>query len=215
MPAASLAPAGEAAALPQLKPLPVLAAAAGEGGALGLARLRLAAQEAQIGVERAARVPDLTLTLGRQREQAREAGLEARRSQTVLGLSVPLPLFTRNEGKLLAALHRADKARNEVAAAGRDAAAALASAHARYELARGEAVLLRHDLVPSAQSAYELTLKGFEYGKFSFLDVLDAQRTLFQVRSRECDALREAWQAYADVERLAGPTESIDMSTLP
>nr|WP_272875854.1 TolC family protein [Stutzerimonas stutzeri] len=39
-------------------------------------------------------------------------------------------------------------------------------------------------MLPSAQSAYEAASKGFELGKFTFLDVLDAQRTLFQARSQ-------------------------------
>jgi cobalt-zinc-cadmium efflux system outer membrane protein len=126
------------------------------------------------------------------------------RRQAVVGLSVPLPLFNRNEDALRAALRRTDAASDELAAARVETAAALTAAHTRYETARQEARLLRDDVVPGAQSAYEQTLKGFEYGKFSFLDVLDAQRTWFQAQTRQWDSLEAAWRAWADIERLAG-----------
>jgi cobalt-zinc-cadmium efflux system outer membrane protein len=208
----ALMAAGDPAALPLLKPLAAMLPGADNSGVANMgavrqARLRLAAQEAQTGVERAARIPDLTLSVGRQRE---EEGPQAR-GRTVVGLSLPLPLFDRNQDRLLASLRRADKAREEVAAAEVDTAVRIAEAHARYELASGEARLLAAEVIPNAESAHALTLTGFEYGKFSFLDVLDAQRTLFQVRSRRSDALLAAWQAYADIERLAGSTASTDM----
>jgi cobalt-zinc-cadmium efflux system outer membrane protein len=208
---AALMAAGDPAALPVLKPLTTLLPGADGTGAVRQARLRLAAQEAQTGVERAARIPDLTLSVGRQRE---EEGPQAR-GRTVIGLSVPLPLFDRNGDRLLASLRRADKAREEVAAAEVDTVVRIAEAHARYELASGEARLLAAEVIPNAQSAHALTLTGFEYGKFSLLDVLDAQRTLFQVRSRRSDALLAAWQAYADIERLAGPDTSIATEITP
>ena len=60
-------------------------------------------------------------------------------------------------------------------------------------------MLLRQDVIPQARSAYELTLKGFEYGKFPFLDVLDAQRTWFQAQSRLWNSMLDAGRAYADI----------------
>ena len=202
---------GQAAQLPEVGPLAQLLARAGKAGAIQRARSQLAVQEAQTKVERAARIPDVRLSIGSQRDG------EAGRRQAVIGLSVPLPLFNRNQGNLSAALRRSDKARDELAAAEVSVLAELTSAHTRYELAREEAVALRQDVIPHARSAYALTLKGFEYGKFSFLEVLDAQRSLFQVQARGWNAMLDAWRAYSDIERFvgdahagaqAGPTES-------
>lgn len=188
------------APLPQLAPLPALLARLPEAAPVRRARSALAAQGAQVEAERAARIPDLTLSVGSQR--ADEVG----RRQAVLGLSVPLPLFDRNSGRLGAALRRADRAREELAAAESAAAAELSAAHTRFEAARQEATLLREQAIPDARSAHALTLKGFEHGKFALLDVLDAQRTLAQAQARQWSALLAAWQAYADIERLAGAT---------
>ncbi|MFC3457060.1 TolC family protein [Massilia haematophila] len=185
-------------ALPRLAPLPVLLARAAEAAPVRRARAALAAQDAQAQVERAARVPDVTLSVGSQR--ADEVG----RRQAVLGLSVPLPLFDRNSGRLGAALRRTDKAREELAAAETAAAAELGAAHVRFQVASQEAALLREEAIPDARSSHALTLKGFEHGKFGLLDVLDAQRTLAQVQARQWNAQLAAWQAYADIARLAG-----------
>lgn len=191
--------------LPDIKPRAALLA--DDTAPVRRARGQLAANLAQADVERAARIPDVTVSIGSQRDD------DVGRRQAVIGLSVPLPLFNRNAGNLSAALLRADKARDELAAAQATAASDLAGADVRYATARAEAGLLRQDVLPQAASAYDLTLTGFEFGKFSILDVLDAQRTLFQSRTRYLDALLSAWRAWADIERLAGaPTEQIDPS---
>ena len=207
-PSAIVLAAGEADALPDLVPQSALQERAAAGGAVARARSQLAAQEAQAGVERVARMPDLTVTLGSQREGIPELGASGHR-QAVFGVSVPLPLFDRNQGRLSAALRRTDKARDELAAAEKAAGAALDAARTRYAAAREEARLLHRDAIPQAHSAYTLTLRGFEAGKFGFLDVLDAQRSWFQARARRAAALLAAWRAYADIERLAGADDPI------
>jgi len=171
-------------------------------GAVTRARKRLAQQQAQAALERAARIPDLTLTLGTQRDDS------VGRRQAVVGVSLPLPLFDRNTGRLTAALRRTEQARAELAAARIESGAALAAARTRYRAARQEAALLRRDVLPGARSAWELTLRGFEAGKFALLDVLDVQRTWFQAQSREAGATLAAWQAYADIGRLGGAQPS-------
>ena len=198
-PADTLVLAADSASLPDVEPLATLLARAGESTAIRRAQGQLAVRQAQADAERAARVPDVTVSIGTQRDD------QASRRQAVVGLSVPLPLFNRNEDALRAALLRTDQASDELAAAHAGMAAALTAAHTRYATARSEAALLGHDVVPNARAAYEQTLKGFEYGKFSFLDVLDAQRTWFQAQTRQWDSLENAWRAYADIERLAGP----------
>jgi cobalt-zinc-cadmium efflux system outer membrane protein len=207
-PGAIVLAAGNADALPELPPRPALQARVASSGAVVRARGQLAAQVAQAGVERAARIPDLTLTLGSQREDIPELR-ESGHRQAVFGVSVPLPLFDRNGGRLAAALRRTDKARDELAAAEVAAGADLDAAWIRYAAARTEAGLLQRDAIPQAHDAWTLTLRGFEAGKFGFLDVLDAQRTWFQARVRRAGALLAAWRAYADIERLAGADDPL------
>lgn len=189
------------ATLPPVEALPALQQRAAGALSVRRARQQLALRTAQADAERAARVPDITLTVGSQRDD------QLAHRQAVVGLAIPLPLFDRNQGNLAAAIARADGARAELEAAELAARTDLAAARLRYDQARGEALLLEHDMVPEARSVHELTLKGFEYGKFTFLDVLDAQRTYFQARSRQWQAMLDAWHAHADIERLAGPAQ--------
>ena len=71
-----------------------------------------------------------------------------------------------------------------------------------------EAQLLDQDVLPGARSAYEAASRGFELGKFGFLDVLDEQRTWLQSRTQYLTALAEAHRAAAELERrLGAPTD--------
>jgi cobalt-zinc-cadmium efflux system outer membrane protein len=200
-PASTIVLADDSDRMPDADALAALLARADASTAVRRARGQLAIRQAQAGVERAARVPDVTVSIGTKRDD------QIGRRQAVVGLSMSLPLFNRNEDALRAALRRTDQAGDELAATQVETAAALTAARTRYEAARNEVRLLREEVVPNAQTAYEQTLKGFEYGKFSFLDVLDAQRTWFQAQTRQWDSLEGAWRAWADIERLAGPAE--------
>jgi cobalt-zinc-cadmium efflux system outer membrane protein len=80
----------------------------------------------------------------------------------------------------------------------------LAQAHERLNTAHQEVALLQRDILPGAQSALNAATRGFELGKFSFLEVLDAQRTSFQTKSQYLRALSEAHQSAAEIERILG-----------
>lgn len=168
------------------------------------ARLEIERQQALARLERSRRIPDLNLIVGTQRdEQAGQTGP----SRTILGLSMPLPLFDRNQGNLLAALRRADKARDELTALENRLTAEIGAASARLDGARSELAILRSEILPGALSAYEAASRGFELGKFGFLDVLDAQRTLFQAKTHYVRALAQSHQAVAEIDRLSGQVE--------
>ena len=173
------------------------------------ARSEIARQAATAEVERSRRFPDLTISLGSKRDE--QAGIR----QTVVGLAVPFPLFDRNQGNVLSALRRTDKARDELLAVQNNLSVELVQASLRLNGARSEIDILRNEILPGAQSAYEAGMKGFELGKFSFLDVLDAQRTLFQAKTQYVRALAESHRAAADIERIVGNVEQHGRLTSP
>lgn len=162
------------------------------------ARIEVTRLLALAEVERSRRIPDLTVSLGTKRNN--ELGLD----QAVFGVSIPIPLFDRNQGNLLEALRRADKARDELSATELRLSNELTQAFERLSVARSELESLKRDILPGAQSAYDAVLKGFELGKFSFLEVLDAQRTLFQAKSQGLRALVDVHRAAAEIERILG-----------
>ncbi len=162
------------------------------------ARLEIKRRQALAGVEKSRQTPNVTVILGAKRDQ------QQGRNQAVLGLSIPLPLFDRNQGNLLEALRRTDKARDELVAVESRLNGDLAQAHERLGAALQELGLLQKDILPGASSAFDAATKGFEAGKFSFLDVLDAQRTLFLAKSQYLRALSDAHRAAADIDRVLG-----------
>jgi cobalt-zinc-cadmium efflux system outer membrane protein len=184
-------------------PLQELLARLEDGPALRHARATIAYAEAQSKLERAKRVPDLTLTLGNKREAA-----DPSRTQTVAGIAIPLPLFDRNSGNVLATLRRADQARDQLEAERLRLREAVADAWQRAEVAHSQLAAISQAVLPPAREAYAAAVKGFELGKFSFLDVLDAQRTLFQARSQFLSAQSERYRAIADLQRhIEGPAQ--------
>lgn len=200
---------GQVETLPSLPALTDLITRLANAPSLLRARIEIDRRQALADVERSRRVPDVTVSLGAKRNE--ELGL----NQAILGLSLPIPVFDRNQGNLLEALRRTDKARDELTATEVRLGVELAQAHERLNAARQEAELLQKDILPGAQSAYDAATKGFELGKFNFLDVLDAQRTLFQAKSQYWRALSEAHRAAAEIERVLGDAAPITHATKP
>lgn len=168
--------------------------------ALMPARLELARRKALSQLELANRAPDLTVSVGSKRMA------DPSRSQTVVGLSLPLPLFDRNQGNVLAAQRQADKADAELASAAIRLESELAQAVLDLRSARQALATLRGEILPAAQQASEAVRKGFEFGKHNFLDVLDAQRTLLQARAQYLSTLSDGHRAAAAIERILGHT---------
>lgn len=175
-----------------------------EAPALRLARLDIARRQALTAGERARRVPDMTVTLGAKRDA------ELGRTQAVIGFSLPLPVNDRNQGGLLEALRREDQARESLTSATLKLQTDVADAAARLRLGREQVALLRDDALPTAQAAHDAALKGYEMGKFAFLDVLDAQRTLFQLRRQLLQGSADTHRAAADLDRLLGRSTQND-----
>ena len=148
--------------------------------------------------EKAKAIPDVTVTAGVTRFSQFDD------HAYMLGISVPLPLFDRNRGGVLEASRRLDKAADEQRAAQSRLLAALAQAYQRLAAIEQEIATLRSMLLPGAQSAFDAATKGYQLGKFGFLDVLDAQRTLFQTRTQHLRALADYQRGVSEIERLVG-----------
>jgi cobalt-zinc-cadmium efflux system outer membrane protein len=140
-------------------------------------------RQATVELEMARRIPDPTIGGGFR--HARETGDNA----LVLEFSIPLPVFDRNQGGFLEARYRLAKAGEERRAAEAQVRTALAEAYGTLSSAFIEATGLRNDVLPGAQQAFDAESEGYRQGKFGFLDVLDAQRTLFEARGQYIEAL--------------------------
>ena len=168
----------------------------------------VARRSALLDGERAKRIPDFTLGAGVKRAQ------ENRENLPLFTLSMPLPFFDRNQGNVLEAIRRVEKARDEQSATASRLDSELGQTYERLKAVEMEVKTLRDELLPGAKSAFDAATTGYQLGKFGFLDAIDAQRTLFQSNQQYVKALAEFHRAVADIERLTGEPLNAERATL-
>lgn len=157
-------------------------------------------------LEQARRVPELAVSVGTLRDA------EAGRTKAIVGLSIPLPLFDRNQGALLAALRHEDERREVAHADALMLRARAAELQERQRSLRAQLALLDARVLPAARESLEAANAGFGLGRFGSLDVLDAQRSLATAQRERLDTLAQAWQAIAELEPLLGDASLDDPS---
>jgi outer membrane protein, heavy metal efflux system len=153
---------------------------------------------AGVTLEQARGIPDLTVSLGAKHHN------EINDTAFVMGFSIPIPIFDRNQGATLEARERVSKSKEESRAVWLRVVNTLAETFQTLSRAHMEATDLAQHVLPGARAAFEASEEGFRHGKFDYLDMLDAQRTLVSVNLRHIDALFAYQQARTQVERLIG-----------
>ena len=153
---------------------------------------------AALAAEKAARIPDLEVSVAL--IQFEEDGTDA----LAFGVGTPLPLFDRNQGGIAAARYGLAKVETEINAARAALSLELAETHATLVTANTKARTLRDKVLPASETAFNAASEGYRQGKFAYVDVLDAQRSLFDVRLQMLDALADYHDALLSLEQLTG-----------
>ncbi len=151
-----------------------------------------------LALEDANKIPDLTVSGGYRHFH------ETEDNAYVMGFSIPLPIFDRNQGRILESRYRVAQAEEEFRNTTIRVKTALVEAYQILSTAYAEAVALKIDVLPGAQEAFDAANEGYRQGKFSYLEVLDAQRTLFEARAQNIEVMGNYHSAVADVERMIG-----------
>jgi len=157
----------------------------------------------QLDLARAQGVPNPTFGLGVRRFNENDS------TALVAGLSFPLPVFNRNQGSIKAAkagIIEADALARQQDLDSRQSAIA---AWEKLAAAHKEAEAYQDDMVPSAERAYAQASDGYSAGRFSFLDLLDAQRTLYEVQEARLDSLLALYEAKAQTDFLMNAHEPL------
>ena len=182
--------------LPAVEPFAMLAARLPMTPAQRNALLEAEAIMARRRVAAASAKPDINVSLGVRRLQAfGDQGL-------VMSVSVPLGSKPRAnlaiaeaDAQLAALESRRDAQRYESHQALFETYQELVHARAEYEA-------LQSRMLPKAEQAFAFTRRGFEAGRFSFISLAQAQRTLFELRERSVDAAARYHTRLVEVERL-------------
>ena len=152
-------------------------------------------------MEKAGAVPDLDVAVGARRYNEDDS------SALVAELSLPLPIFNRNQGAIEEATIRLQKSEAERRLAVTQLSMEIRTAAAAKSGAYQEVTRLQRSVIPKARTALAGAREGYERGIFRALEVLDAEQTLFAVRAQYIEGLATYHRANADIERILGLSE--------
>jgi outer membrane protein, heavy metal efflux system len=193
---------GEVAAgeLPEVIALPAFDEAAGLAGRSSFVLAAAAeAEQARVEVRQAEvkPIPNVqTMTT-----VAHDYVTRAPMASVLVGL--PLPVWDRNQGNILAARARLAAATAGIEQARLRAVERLTGAYQRYENARRQLDLYRTKVLPDAAAALKQIDKVYAAKGERFFDTLDARRVLAQARIDYAQALGDLWAAIAEIEAVA------------
>lgn len=153
-------------------------------------------KESLLKLEKAKAIPDPDLSLGVR--NYRETDDQA----LIFEVSMPIPFFNRNNGNISKARSQITQVEFESRQFVLMLEQELVSSWQQWASSFAKADRLKRKLIPTAEKAFRLAKSGYEKGNFSYLEVLDAQRTLFDARTQYHDALKRYHQSRANLERL-------------
>lgn len=109
-------------------------------------------------------------------EYHREAGGGLTGNSYLLALSVPLPVFNRNQGEVARAKAQQDQLDAKIRAAENDVSSEVANAYAGYAASRDVVKSLEDRTLTQAQDVRSVTEYSYRRGEASFIEFLDAVR---------------------------------------
>lgn len=147
-------------------------------------------------LEKANSVPDVSVTFGYNQGQRNED------SGVIFGASMPIPLFNQNQGNIRTAQAQFERLYNEHLQNKIFLENKLAIAHGELVKAYRDTLFLKTTYLTTAQESYDMVCEGYKEGKFEYLEMLDSQRTLFDVKEMYIQALLTYHQRCTDIEYL-------------
>lgn len=157
--------------------------------------------EAEVALVRAGQVFP-ALTLSARYELGRE--IDVRTQRAVLGLSLPLPLFTRRQGELEIAFAERARQAARVKLVRARIEKEVPQAFERFRSSQQIVEQFTKRILPQQEENFHLLREGYQLGQFSLTDVLVIQREFIEGRLGYLDALSEFNEALADLEEAIG-----------
>lgn len=152
--------------------------------------------KAAVELEEAKVMPDLSLSLGYRRIN------ETSDNVLVFGASMPIPIFDDNRGNIQRAKIREDQTRYNLAGAITQTEARLQTLYNNIKALDVMIEKLETESLPKAKDAFRIINEGNLVGRFTVLDVLDAQRNLFELESQFVNAVAEYNRNVIELEEL-------------
>jgi cobalt-zinc-cadmium efflux system outer membrane protein len=120
------------------------------------------------------------------------------------GVSIDLPLFSRNQGEIAASIATTAQLRTKREATARVVENQVYGTLARVEAVRRQVEAYEQRLVPIATDLESLAEESYRAGRTSVLGLLEAQRSLRDLRRESLQAALDLQLALADLEEVIG-----------
>ena len=134
-------------------------------------------------------------------EYRRQQGINGKGNTLGFFFSVPVPVFSRNQGEIARARAEHEQLRRTETALRAQISSEVTGAWQEFETARGLVAEIERDLLGPSQEAKNTTAYVYQAGASSLIDVLDAQRAFNETMSAY-------YGAQADYRRAAGKLAS-------
>lgn len=177
-----------------------LLASAAERPQLRALGLREHAARSRLDLERASVYPDITLGVG----AGREGPSSARENLVVFTVSVPLPLFRRNDTGIGKATTELTQTQIDRQAASRDVPALVRSLWQKVESLRARLKRLEDSAVSRLDENQRLSTKAYAAGEIGLLQLIVVNRQMVDGRRDLLDARTELRLAIIALEAAAG-----------
>lgn len=155
-----------------------------------------AQRDGELLVARLKPIPDVTASVGwRYYSDNGESAIR-------LGASMPFPVFDRNRGGIREAQENSQKVHAERAANRFALIAVVAKAHDTAASQLQQLDLVRRSILPAARQTVVTIEAGYNQGRFTVLEILDAYRVVADAELMEHEALASFHSAVATIEGL-------------
>ena len=122
----------------------------------------------------------------------------------VFDFSVPLTLENPNKGKIVAANAAFEKSRQQTDLKRAELKLALIEIQQRLTADKDYTALLSQQLLPQAQQLLSDTIKGYQHGRYSVLQWVDAQNEQFELENELIEIHHQMYLNLLDLERITG-----------
>lgn len=157
--------------------------------------------ESAFDLEQANAVPDPTITAGVRNFQ------ETDNQAFMVSLSIPLPVFNLNSGNIEKARQEAVQANANRSRTLLERKSRLAEHSEQMQATYVQIIRMKETILPQSEEAFKQSQHGYGLGRFPYLEVLDAQRTLADSKLTYVSALRDYHTRKAEIERIMAQTE--------
>jgi cobalt-zinc-cadmium efflux system outer membrane protein len=151
-----------------------------------------------IDLEKRKRIPDLTFSGGVKKVDGSDDLIY------IAGLSLPIPLFDRNQAAVGRAAAERDRRKGALAAEKNRLSKDLKIAYQRLTTAHQQVTVIKTDILPSAHGVLDGIAEGYQEGEFSLIDMLEAWNTLYESHESYVQWLGQYHHATIDLETLLG-----------